>query len=100
MIPTKEELALTIDESEWSWLRPHLDRGGLVLVNEGLDLAEAALKLATDDTESIEQWIRDGKISKPSDAQITKWNDDKQKRFAMLIVSPFVLIQERLPTFH
>ena len=100
MIPTKEELTLTIDESEWSWLRPHLERGGLVLVDGSLDLAEAALKLAADDAGCIEQWIRDGKISKPTETQIEQWNEAKQKRFAMLIVSPFVLIQERLPTFH
>ena len=100
MIPTKEELALTIDESEWSWLRPHLERGGLVLVDESLDLADAALRLASDDAGCIESWIRDGKISTPTESQISQWNDAKQKRFAMLIVSPFVLIQERLPTIH
>ena len=100
MIPTREELALTIDESEWSWLRPHLERGGLVLVAGSLDLADAALKLATDDTESIERWIRDGRISKPTESQISLWDEDQQKRFSMLIVSPFVLIQERLPTYH
>ena len=44
MIATKEDLALTIDETEWSWLRPQLEQGGLILVNDSLDLAEAALK--------------------------------------------------------
>ena len=41
MTATKEDLALTIDETEWSWLRAHLERGGLILVNDSLDLAEA-----------------------------------------------------------
>jgi hypothetical protein len=100
MIPKKEELELTIDESEWSWLRPHLERDALILVDESLDLADAALKLAADDSECIETWIRDRKIGKPSDSQVLQWNEDKIKRFAMLIVSPFVLIQERPLTFH
>jgi hypothetical protein len=100
MITTKEDLALTIDETEWSWLRTHLERGGLILVNDSLDLAEAALKVAEDDTEAIEQWISDGKIGKPAETQIGHWNEEKQKKFAMLIVRPYVLIQERLPTFH
>ena len=100
MNTTKEELALTIDESEWSWLRPHLERGALVLVADSLDLADAALKVAADDSTTIEQWINDGKIGKPSESQILHWNEEKQKKFAMLIVSPYVLIQERLPTFH
>jgi hypothetical protein len=100
MIATKEDLALTIDETEWSWLRPHLERGGLILVNDTLDLAEAALKVSQDDTATIEQWINSGKIGKPSEKQIIHWNEEKQKKFSMLIVSPYVLIQERLQTFH
>jgi len=39
-------------------------------------------------------------FGKPTETQIGHWNEDKQKKFAMLIVSPYVLIQERLPTFH
>lgn len=100
MITTKEDLALTIDETEWSWLRAHLERGGLILVDDSLDLAEAALKIAADDVAVIEQWVSDGKLGKPSETQILHWNEDKQKKFTMLIVSPYVLIQERLPTFH
>jgi hypothetical protein len=100
MSSTKEELALTIDETEWSWLRAHLNRGGLILVGDTLDLAEAAFKVAADDVAVIEQWVRDGKIGKPSETQILHWNEDKQKKFSMLIISPYVLIQERLPTFH
>ena len=100
MNTSKEDLALTIDETEWSWLRAHLERGGLILVNDSLDLAEAALKVAEDDTAAIEQWISDGKIGKPTETQIHHWNEEKQKKFAMLIISPYVLIQERLPTFH
>jgi len=97
---SKEDLALTIDETEWSWLRAHLERGGLILVNDSLDLAEAAFKVAEDDIATIEQWVSAGKLRKPTDTQIQHWNEESQKKFAMLIVSPYVLIQERLPTFH
>jgi hypothetical protein len=69
-------------------------------VGDTLDLAEAAFKVAADDVAVIEQWVRDGKIGKPSETQILHWNEDKQKKFSMLIISPYVLIQERLPTFH
>lgn len=100
MNATKEDLALTIDETEWSWLRAHLERGGLILVNDSLDLAEAGLRVAADDVAVIEQWISAGKLGKPTESQILHWNEEKQKKFAMLIVSPYVLIQERLPTFH
>lgn len=100
MTATREELALLVDEAEWSWLRAHLERGGLILVDDSLDLVDAAKRVADDDTGSIEEWINLGKIGKPSENQIRTWNNDNQKKFSILIISPYVLIQERLPTFH
>jgi hypothetical protein len=100
MIPNKEELAMRIDEAEWSWLRAHLERGGVILVDDNIDLADAALRVAEDDAETIEQWITSGRIGKPSESQIHAWDTDKHKKFAMLIISPYVLIQEKSPTYH
>ena len=100
MTPSREELALSIDEAEWGWLRAHLERGGIILVDDCLDLADAAMKVAGDDAEAIEQWVRDGRIGKPTESQVHDWDTNRHKKFAMLIVSPFVLIQEKTPTFH
>ncbi|HEY3307539.1 MAG TPA: DUF2288 domain-containing protein [Desulfuromonadaceae bacterium] len=100
MIPSKEELTLQIDEAEWSQLRAHLERGGIIWVDDKIDLAEAALKVASDDAATIELWLLAGLISKPSDSQIKTWNGDIDKMFSMLIVSPYVLIQEKIPTYH
>jgi len=98
--PTKEELRLTIDEAEWSWLHAHLERGGLILVSDSIDLSDAALMIAQDNTPVITEWVNTGKLGKPTLSQVNQWNADKQKKFSMLIVSPFVLIQEKLPIFH
>ncbi|MDO9069437.1 MAG: DUF2288 domain-containing protein [Deltaproteobacteria bacterium] len=100
MIPDREELALSIDEAEWDILRSHLERGGLILVDDSLDLADTALRVASDDIEAIQQWLERGLLGKPSGSKIRFWDENKQKRFAMLIVSPYVLIQEKMPTFH
>ncbi|OGR27562.1 MAG: hypothetical protein A2X83_00640 [Desulfuromonadales bacterium GWD2_54_10] len=100
MIPSKDELALAIDEAEWSWLRAHLGRGGLILVDDSLDLAEAAHKVAGDEADLIEQWVRSGKLGRPSESQMNHWDNENHKKFAMLIVSPYVLIQEKTPTYH
>ena len=100
MLPSKEEMALTIDEAEWSSLRAHLHRGGLILVDDTLDLADTAHKVAADDAEIIQQLVEDGMIGKPSDSKIRSWEEDMHKKFAMLIVSPYVLFQEKMPTFH
>ena len=100
MIPSKEEMALEIDEAEWSFLRSHLQRGGLILVDDSLDLADTAHKVAADEAETIQHLVEIGMIGKPSDAKIRTWEEDTHKKFAMLIVSPYVLIQEKMPTFH
>ncbi len=100
LIPTKEELRMTIDEAEWSWLHAHLERGGLILVDDSIDLSDAALMIANDNTEIIGEWVNSGKLGKPTLNQISHWNTEKQKKFSMLIVSPYVLIQEKLPVFH
>lgn len=96
----KEELALSISEAEWCWLRAHQERGGLILVDDSLDLVDTALQVAIDNTEIIQNLINDGKLGKPNLAQLRSWDADDHKRFSMLIVSPFVLIQERTPVYH
>lgn len=100
MLPSKEEMALTIDETDWISLRAHLQRGGLILVDDSLDLADTARKVAADDIVVIQDLVENGMIGKPSDSKIRTWEEDKHKKFAMLIVSPYVLFQEKMLTFH
>lgn len=91
---TKEELALTIDEAEWQWVRPHLERGTLIVVAPGLELAEAGYRIAEDNTPMVTQWIQNGKLGKPTTAQVEAWNATPSRRFQMLIVSPYILLKE------
>lgn len=100
MLPSKEEMGLTIDEAEWSSLRAHLQRGGLIFVDDSLDLADTAHKVAADEAQVIQQLVEHGKMGKPSSEQISYWEEDLHKKFAMLIVSPYILFQEKLPTYH
>lgn len=91
---TREELALNIDEAQWQWLKPHLERGGLITVSAELDLAEAGERIAADDSDAVSAWISAGKVGKPTGDEIGKWDCLPEKKFLTLIVSPFVLIQE------
>lgn len=99
-LPTKEELTLSVDQAEWSWLRAHLQRGALILVDDSVDLAEAALKVASDNVDIVADWMNNGRLSKPTEAQVKLWDQSKDKKFSILIVSPYVLFQEKNPTFH
>ena len=91
---TKEDLALTIDEAEWQWLKPHSERGILITVAEDLDLAEAGLRIAADDTATVGEWIRSGRVGKPTAEEIAAWDSEPARRFAMLIISPYILMRK------
>jgi hypothetical protein len=93
----KTELAATLDEAEWNWLSPHAQRDSLIVVAKELDLVDVAVAIANDSVTSIEHWISEQLIYKPSDVQKEAWNSNPEQRFGAIIVQPFVLIQE-LPT--
>lgn len=91
----KAELASTVDEAEWKWLSPHAQRHSLIVVAPELDLVEVGVAIASDNVSSVEHWIDEQLLYKPSALQIETWNDNPTQRFNALIVQPYVLIQER-----
>jgi hypothetical protein len=96
-MPTREELALMVDMARWEWLREHLERGGLIVVAPELDLVEAGIGIAVDDTAALQGWIAAGAIARPSPEQLFDWDATPETMFRMLIISPFVLIQPLNP---
>ncbi len=90
----RAEIAETLDEAEWEWLIPHVQRDVVVVVAENLDLVDVGVALATDNVSSIQHWISEQLIGKPTFAQLQVWNNDRTKRFKAAIVQPYVLIQE------
>jgi hypothetical protein len=97
MTVCQEELAAKIDPVEWIMLRPHLERGGVIVVDGLLDLAEVGSGIAADEVKKIERWIASGLLGKPTAQQIERWDAQKGKSFLCLIVSPYVLVQEKSP---
>lgn len=91
---SREELAATIDEAQWQWLKPHLERGALITVAASLELAEVGERIAADDTERVTAWIAAGAVGKPTAAQVADWDREPARKFLLLIVSPYVLMQE------
>ncbi|HEU0264142.1 MAG TPA: DUF2288 domain-containing protein [Geobacterales bacterium] len=91
-IPNVDELALTIDIAQWQWLRSHNERGALITVSTDLDLAQVGHALATDAANRVNAWINAGKLGKPTAEEIITWNEQPEKLFRTLILSPYVLI--------
>lgn len=90
----KAELTASLDEAEWDWLKPHAQRDCLIVVSPGLNLVDVGLAIANDDILSVQRWINEAMVYKPSVSQIISWQETQNKRFNALIVQPYVLIQE------
>ncbi|NJL10568.1 MAG: DUF2288 domain-containing protein [Calothrix sp. SM1_7_51] len=91
----RTELTENLDEAEWDWLIPHVQRDAIILVSQFLDLLDVGIAIASDNTASVEHWIDSAMITKPSVEQIGEWNNERTKRFKTLIVQPYVLVQEK-----
>jgi hypothetical protein len=88
-------MAATLDEALWDWLRPHLERDALIIVSPDFDLVDAGQALARDEVDLIKEMIARGQLVKPSALQVAAWDAHRQEqKFLLLIVSPYILIQE------
>jgi len=72
-----------------------MERDALILVGRNLDLVEAAARISEDDTAQVGAWITTGRLTKPNLEQIRVWEADPTRAFRMLIVQPYVLVQEQ-----
>jgi hypothetical protein len=94
MADLRAELTEILDEAEWEWIIPHVQRDAVIVVTPNLDLLDVAVAIASDNIPSVDQWIDQQLIAKPSVEQIGEWNCDRNKRFQTLIIQPYVLVQE------
>lgn len=92
MSDIKTQLSEEIASMPWSDLQPHAKRDSVIIVNPSLDLLEVGEAIASDNTTLVNQWINQGLISKPTQQQLSEWNENLQEQFNTIIVQPFVLI--------
>lgn len=89
-----ESFRRDLAEVGWQDLRIHLQRDAIILVSADLDIVPVAVAVAEDDSRQVETWVTSGAIGKPSRQQLDDWEENLEKRFRMLIVQPFILVQE------
>jgi hypothetical protein len=89
----KNQLAEEIADIEWNALIPHAQRDALIIVDESLSMVDVGIALANDDVSSVQHWMAEQLICKPSAEQLGDWNNHPNQKFIASIVQPFVLIR-------
>lgn len=90
----KTALAESLEPANWESLQPHAKRDALIIVSPSLDIVEVGTAIAQDQTTSVQKWIQEEQLQKPSANQLSLWNAQPTKAFNTLIVQPYVLVQE------
>jgi hypothetical protein len=80
-------------DTEWSSLIPHAKRDALIVVDGSLDLVDVGVAIASDNVSLVQRWIDEQLIRKPSQTELSAWNDEPTKQFHTAIVQPFVLVR-------
>ena len=94
MSELREKLQQNLDQAEWEWLIPHVQKDAVILVAENLDLLDVGEAIASDNISSVQHWIDEQLLIKPTVEQVGEWNLNRDKRFNALIVEPYVIIKE------
>ena len=94
MSDLKANFLQDLAEVSWRELRIHLQRDAIIVVAEALDLVTVAEAVSADDKDRVQHWISSADLTKPAAGQIERWESNLAKPFRMLIVKPFILIQE------
>ncbi len=89
----RTELAQLLDEAELEWLKPHIQKDVVIVVDPDLDLLDVGVAIASDNTQSIQHWIGEQLLVKPSAAILDRWNANPTQKFQAMIIQPYVLVK-------
>ncbi len=88
----KDRLSQDLADTQWRDIQPHAKRDAVIVVHHSLDMVAVGVALAQDNVTSVQHWIDEQLIQKPTPDQLTEWNNKPETEFNTLIVQPFVLI--------
>jgi hypothetical protein len=89
----REQLTELLDEAELEWLKPHIQKDVVIVVDPNLDLLDVGVAIASDNTQSIQHWIGEQLLVKPSPAILDRWNANPTQKFQAMIIQPYVLVK-------
>ncbi|MBK1881329.1 DUF2288 domain-containing protein [Luteolibacter pohnpeiensis] len=86
----QEKLAKYKGEVDWTYLKPHFERGCLFFVDPDAKLEEVGAAIAANETERVQNWLASGDLVKIEALHANQW-EGGTTQFEALVVSPFVL---------
>ena len=81
-------------KADWTELQPFFAKGQLIKVDNSLDLIDVAAHIASDDTDSVREWMISVQLVKLDDETALDWEQRKPAIWTV-VVAPWILVQER-----
>jgi len=76
----------------WQELQRFFAAGSVIAVDDGLDLVEVALRVATDDKDAVARWMAGNRLGPVSDRQALAWLAEDAELWTV-VVKPWILVQ-------
>lgn len=93
MTDIQKQLQEELAPMDWGTIIPHAKRDAVIVVDGSLDLLSVGMAIAKDEVNQVNHWISELLIHKPTEQELTDWNDEPEREFQTLIVQPYVLVQ-------
>jgi hypothetical protein len=90
----REQLTEILDEAELEWLKPHIQKDAVIIVDTELDILDVGVAIASDNMQSVQHWIGEQLLIKPSTEILDRWNAQPDRRFQAIIIQPYILVKE------
>lgn len=100
-IESEEQFKIHAETARVCWKEIELfyAKGNLIFVAEDLDLIKVAHSLSMDDTEQVDQWIKENKLLRSFDEQARLWAESEEDIWSV-VVKPWVLVQPTKKTIN
>ncbi len=92
----RAKLNLETAQLDWTALERHFARGSVIKLAPDMDLIDAALHVAENNTATVQAWLSDGRIARAEMSDAGDWHS-RQSEFWVVVVAPWVLVQETEP---
>jgi hypothetical protein len=95
---TLTDIRQQIDVCEWQIIQPHIEKANLFIVADELDFADVAHTIAQDNADKVRTMLSKNHIFRLEPEMLHIWNQMSDKKFRLIILAPYLLIQEVFDT--